>query len=295
MIAPRRKTEKRAPGLRVETSPEQAHRRCDEARAEGREPGFVPTMGALHQGHASLIERSVRENDFTVVSIFVNQPQFDSPEDLAKYPRTLEADTALAAAAGADLIFAPSAETMYPKGHATVVDVGGLPDHMCGLMRPGHFRGVTSIVARLFNIVGPCRAYFGQKDYQQLLIIRKMVADLNIPVEVVGCPTVREPDGLACSSRNARLTTIERKDAVCLHEALARCKELIEEGERDSLKLIEAMSEIIIGTPGTELEYVSVVDADTLEDVRKAEGKVLVALAVRFGDVRLIDNMLFSV
>jgi pantoate--beta-alanine ligase len=295
MIAPRRKTEKRAAGLRVEASPEEARKLCAEARREGREIGFVPTMGALHKGHASLIDRSVRENDFTAVSIFVNQSQFDNPEDLEIYPRALEADTALAAAAGADIVFAPSAETMYPPGHATVVDVGGLPDHLCGLMRPGHFRGVTSIVARLLNIVGPCRAYFGQKDYQQLVIVRKMVKDLNFPVEVMGCPTVREADGLACSSRNARLTPKQRKDAVCLYEALARCKELIEEGERDSLKLIEAMSEIVIGTPGADLEYAELADADTLEDVRKLEGKALAALAVRFDDVRLIDNMLFSV
>lgn len=261
------------------------------ARAE-QIVGLVPTMGALHEGHLSLIRRARDECETVVVSIFVNPTQFGEDEDLAQYPRDLEGDRTLCAAEKADLIFAPQASEMYADGHCTAVEVGALSQLLCGLSRPGHFRGVTTVVAKLLHLVQPDRVYFGQKDAQQLQVIRRMVRDLNFPVEVVACPIVREPDGLAVSSRNQFLNLSERADATCLREALCHAEDLYESGERNALRIIEEMAETIIAVPGTQLDYAAVVDPDTLEDVTEIDRPVRVALAVWLGNTRLIDNIL---
>lgn len=253
--------------------------------------GFVPTMGALHAGHKSLIDRARKENDLVVVSIFVNPTQFGPGEDLDKYPRTFEADEKLCAQSGADAIFFPGRKEMYHEESRTYVEVGGLQDVLCGMSRPGHFRGVATVVTKLFNIVRPTRAYFGRKDAQQLRILQTMVRDLNQPVEVVPCEIVREPDGLALSSRNAYLSPRERKQALGLSKALEHCKKAVAKGERDAMKLIGEMAEMLEEEPDAEIDYVAIVNASTLEDVTTVAGECLAALAVRIGKTRLIDNV----
>ena len=261
-------------------------------RNEGLSVGLVPTMGFLHEGHRSLIERAVAENDRVVVSVFVNPIQFAPNEDLESYPRDIEADRALCTDAGAAMIFNPEPAEMYPQGFCTAVDMNGLKFELCGKSRPIHFSGVCTVVTKLFNIVGPDRAYFGQKDAQQLAIIRRMVRDLNMPLEVVGCPIVREEDGLAKSSRNTYLNEQERAAALILSKTIFLGQKLVDEGERDAKKLIEAMEANIATEPLARIDYVDVVDAENIERIDRLEGEVLVAMAVHIGKTRLIDNFI---
>jgi len=254
--------------------------------------GFVPTMGYLHEGHLSLVRRARAENDHVAVSIFVNPTQFGPHEDYDRYPRDLERDLRLLEPLGVDLVFAPPVEEMYPPGFQTWVIVEEVSRPLEGASRPGHFRGVATVVAKLLNIVQPDRAYFGQKDAQQAVVIRRMVRDLNIPVEIVVCPTVREPDGLAMSSRNTYLSPEERRAATVLFRALQAARARYEAGERDAERLREAMREVIRAEPLARLDYVSVADPETLQELSRVEGRALLSLAVYIGRTRLIDNLL---
>ncbi|MGZ8585811.1 MAG: pantoate--beta-alanine ligase [Actinomycetota bacterium] len=266
---------------------------CDAARGQGHTVGLVPTMGAFHDGHVSLMTRARAECDLAVVSIFVNPTQFGDPADLAAYPRDEEGDLRVAEGLGVDVAFVPSVEEMYPTGApAVTVDPGALGDRLEGASRPGHFRGVVTVVAKLFNAVGPSRAYLGEKDAQQLAGIRWMVRDLSFPIEIVSCPTVREPDGLAISSRNRRLTSEQREAAGCLFLALAEAAELARGGERDAAMLVAVMAREIGATREARLDYAAVVDEETFEEVRTLERSARALVAARFGDVRLIDNLL---
>jgi pantoate--beta-alanine ligase len=268
---------------------------CDEARRKELTVGFVPTMGFLHPGHLSLARRAREECDLTVMSIFVNPLQFGPAEDLAAYPRDLDRDTQLADEAGMDLLFTPDNGEMYPEGRPIVtVDPGPLGDRLEGASRPGHFRGVCTVVAKLFALVGSCRAYFGEKDAQQLAVIRRMTADLDMPVEVVGCPTVREPDGLAMSSRNIYLSPEDRAAARSLSSALFEAVELVKSGERDANELRARMRARIEAEPLATLDYVAAVDDRTFEDVDRIAGSARALVAARFGTARLIDNALLS-
>jgi pantoate--beta-alanine ligase len=262
-----------------------------QAHAAGKTVGFVPTMGALHAGHASLIEAAARRCDYVVVSIFVNPTQFGPGEDFEKYPRPFEKDARLCERYGAHAIFAPSADEMYPRKNLTWVTVEKLTEPLCGQSRPGHFRGVTTVCAKLFNIVGADVAFFGQKDAQQATVIRRMVADLNMPLEIVVCPTVREPDGLAMSSRNQYLSPQERSQAPVIHRALQRCAELVKAGERDAVRITREMTKVLNQVQDLRIEYVSIVDAESLEPCDPVRGRVLVAIAARLGLTRLIDNI----
>lgn len=260
-------------------------------RKMGKSIGFVPTMGFLHDGHLSLMEAAKDQTDFVVVSIFVNPTQFGPNEDLASYPRDLERDVELCKSVGVDLIFAPSVSEMYPDGYSTYVDCeGDITKRLCGATRPTHFKGVTSVVSKLFNIVMPDKAFFGQKDAQQVAVIEKMVRDLNYNLEIVPCPIVRESDGLAMSSRNAYLNDDQRKEALVLSKALKRAKALIEAGERSTETLIGEMIKIIEVSPSAVIDYVSIVDAKTLDAIETINDDFLVALAVKIGKTRLIDN-----
>ena len=265
------------------------------AKRSGQTVGLVPTMGALHAGHMSLITQARKETDFLVVSIFLNPTQFGPNEDLDKYPRQLQQDVDLCTDAGVDAVFAPTVEQMYPQGHCTVVKVEGLSKKLCGLNRPVHFTGVTTVVAKLFNMVGPDIAYFGQKDAQQGFIIKKMVRDLDIPTEIRMCPTVREKDGLAMSSRNALLNAPQRSQARCLYQALLEGKKLIEAGQKAPQQIIAAMEKIIKEAGPCRIDYTAVVDAETLEPADKDSRTWLLALAVKIGSVRLIDNILMEI
>ena len=252
--------------------------------------GLVPTMGFLHDGHLSLVRASKRDNAATIVSIFVNPTQFGPNEDFARYPRDEARDLALLRAEGVDAVFAPESGEIYPEGFSTYVEVGGLTQRLEGASRPTHFRGVTTIVANLFNIVQPDRAYFGQKDAQQLAVIRRMVRDLNMPVDIVAMPIVREADGLALSSRNAYLTDDQRTAASVLALALSLAERMYDEGERDAARIRDAMREAIGRQQFAETDYISVADAETLEELDLIDRTALVSLAVRFGATRLIDN-----
>jgi len=266
--------------------------RAAAARAEGKSIGLLPTMGALHEGHLSLIARARAECGFVVVSVFVNPTQFAPGTDFEKYPRDLDGDAEKAGEAGADLIFAPSVEEMYPPGDSTFVEVTGpLVECLCGPHRPGHFRGVTTVCARLFNIVGADRAYFGEKDYQQLLVIKQMVRDLKFPLEIVPVPTVREPDGLAMSSRNAYLSPDERKAAAVLSRALFAARDRFHSGERAAAALIAAARDIIDSEPLVTLQYLDLRDAETLEELHALDRPALLAVAAFVGQARLIDNV----
>ena len=266
---------------------------CERARAGGRTVGLVPTMGAFHEGHLSLIRRARAERDHVVVSIFVNPLQFGDPADLAAYPRREQTDMEAAERESVDVVFAPSLDEMVPRDEQRVtVDPGPLGERFEGATRPGHFRGVLTIVSVLFNAVGPSAAYFGEKDAQQLALVRRMVRDLAFPVEIVGCPTEREPDGLAMSSRNERLTPEQREAAGCLFLALSEAAELARVGERDASKLIAAMAREIGATPLAKLDYVAVVDEASFEPVERIDGPARALVAARFGEVRLIDNLL---
>jgi pantoate--beta-alanine ligase len=270
---------------------------CDEARREGRTVGLVPTMGYFHAGHRSLMRAARAANDLVVVSLFVNPLQFAPTEDLAAYPRNLEGDAAVAADLGVDVLFAPPVEEMYPPGRpvVTTVHVDALTAGLCGRSRPGHFDGVTTVVAKLFSIIGPCRAYFGRKDAQQLAVVRRMVADLDLPVDVVGCPLVREADGLAMSSRNAYLADVERAAATVLSQALRAATDAIVAGERDAALVRELLERRIASEPAVRLDYAEVVDAAALTPVERVEGTVLLALAAFVGRARLIDNAVVTV
>ncbi len=263
-----------------------------QARAAGKTVGFVPTMGALHAGHASLIEAAAKRCDYVVVSLFVNPTQFGPGEDFEKYPRPFEKDAHLCESHGGHAIFAPSADEMYPRKNLTWVTVDKLTEPLCGQSRPGHFRGVTTVCTKLFNIVGADVAFFGQKDAQQAIVIRRMVADLNMPLEIVVCPTVREPDGLAMSSRNQYLSPQERKEAPVIYRSLQRCAELIDAGERDATKIVEDMNKVLGQVPDLRIEYVSIMDAESLEPCNPVRGRILVAIAGRLGSTRLIDNIM---
>jgi len=262
------------------------------ARSAGKKVGFVPTMGALHIGHISLMEASVKECDFVVVSIFVNPTQFGPGEDFEKYPRPLEADLKICEKTGVDVVFAPTPEQMYPAENITWVNVEKLTETLCGQSRPGHFRGVTTVCAKLFNIVAPDVAFFGQKDAQQAIVIKRMVADLNMPLEIVVCPTVREPNGLAVSSRNKYLVEQQKQDAAYIYKSLQKCQEMIKAGTKDAKKIISEMQKVLNRVPSIEIEYVSIVDARTLQSIDRIAGKILAAVAVRIGPARLIDNIL---
>lgn len=261
----------------------------------GKIIGFVPTMGYLHEGHLSLIRRAANENDMAIVSIFVNPTQFGPAEDFERYPRDLQRDVNLAQQAGANVIFAPDVAEMYPQGYKTYVEVQEITNTLCGASRPGHFRGVTTIVTKLFNIVRPDRAYFGQKDAQQAIVIQQMTKDLDMDVEIMVCPIVREKDGLAMSSRNVYLNPQEREQAVVLSESLALAKKLIIQGERDAFKIKAAIVDKITQKPLAKIDYVSIVDAQTLKDIHHITNRVLIALAVKFGATRLIDNIIVEV
>lgn len=265
-----------------------------EWKKQGLSVGFVPTMGYLHEGHGSLMAKARAENDRVVVSIFVNPTQFGAGEDLDKYPRNLEGDISLCVDEGVDLIFVPSVEEMYPTRSMMLVTMGGLTDELCGKSRPGHFSGVCLVVSKLFHIV-PCdRSYFGEKDAQQLAIIRRMVKELDFDLEVVGCPIVRESDGLAMSSRNSYLSEEERKAGLILSKTLGKVRVALEEGERDGEVLREMMAESVGAEVLGKLDYGEVVDAETLQPVKTVTSSVLVALAVHFGTTRLIDNFTFK-
>jgi pantoate--beta-alanine ligase len=262
-----------------------------QARAEGRLTGFVPTMGALHAGHLSLIEAARRDASPVIASIFVNPKQFGPSEDYKKYPRDSEGDRRKLEEAGVDFLFVPPVEEIYPAGFRTSVNVEGLGDRLEGKIRPGHFRGVATVVLKLLEIVAPRFAYFGRKDAQQARIIRQMAADLALDSEIVVCPIVREPDGLALSSRNQYLSPNERKAATVLYRALSRARRAIEEGERDSMRIVTAMRQELAGEPLGSPDYVEIVDADSFEPTMRLTRTCLVLLAVRFGATRLIDNM----
>lgn len=262
-------------------------------KKQGFTIGFVPTMGYLHEGHMSLID-AARENDKVVVSIFVNPMQFGENEDLASYPRDLEHDAALCEAHGVDLIFHPTPEEMYGDTFYSYVDMNVLTDELCGLSRPVHFRGVCTVVAKLFNIVLPDRAYFGQKDAQQLAVIRRMVKDLNMPLTVKGCPIIREADGLAKSSRNTYLSEKERQAALVLSRSVKLGEEMVRQGETDSETIVAAMIAEIESEPLARIDYVKIVDIETMQQVKQIKGGILAAIAVYIGKTRLIDNFIYE-
>ena len=263
-------------------------------RVCGKGIGFVPTMGALHAGHLSLIAQARRDCDFVVVSIFINPLQFGPQEDFKNYPRVFKQDAAICRKAGVDCLFYPGFLEMYPQEYKTYVIVEGLSDKLCGKFRPGHFRGVATVVAKLFNIVSPSIAYFGQKDAQQAVIIRKMATDLNLPVRIKVMPTLREQDGLAMSSRNRYLTPEQRQDALSLSLSLKLARALVISGVKDSSKVIIAIRQLLGSKQKVKIEYVSIVNVDTLEPLKKIFGKCLICLAARVGKTRLIDNILIG-
>lgn len=279
--------------MKVVTKPEALQKEILELKRQGKKVGFVPTMGALHNGHLSLVRQSRKDNDVTVVSVFVNPIQFGPGEDFDRYPRQFDKDKELLEAEGVDYLFYPSVEDMYPRGYETFVVLEKLPEHLCGLSRPGHFKGVATVVAKLFNIVQPDKVYFGLKDYQQVQVIKRMVKDLNFPIEVVEMPTVREEDGLAMSSRNKYLSPEERKKATNIYRSLQRAKELILLGEKRAEKIKREVRGIL--EPAVDrIDYVEVVDPETLEslEIIPETGRVVVALAVFIGNARLIDNVI---
>ena len=280
--------------MRVITTTTAFSEALEAQRALGRRVGLVPTMGSLHAGHRGLVARAAAECDVVAVTVFVNPLQFDAAEDLARYPRDLEGDVALAEAAGATVVFAPAVEEMYrgfPAPRATTVHVGGVAEVLEGAARPGHFDGVATVVTKLFSLAGSSRAYFGEKDYQQLAVVRTLVAELSLPVEVVACPTVREPDGLALSSRNVRLSAAQRRAATALPRSLEAGRRALEEGVRDPGRVSAVMAEVLDGAEGVVPDYAVAVDAATLVPPRRLEGEIRLLVAATVGAVRLIDNV----
>lgn len=264
-------------------------------RQQGKSIGLVPTMGYLHPGHLELMKKAKEDCDLVVVSIFVNPLQFGVGEDYEEYPRDLSRDEELALQVGVDAIFAPAVKEMYPSPHLTFVEVETITEALCGKSRPGHFKGVTTVVAKLFNCVQPDKAYFGQKDAQQVLVIEQMVRDLNMPLEIITAPIVREEDGLAMSSRNVNLNAKERKDAVIIYESLELAKEMIEGGARRASEIRKAITDKIDTVPTAEIDYVEILDCKSLNSIEELEDKILIALAVKFGNSRLIDNIMLEV
>jgi len=264
-------------------------------KKEGKSIGFVPTMGYLHDGHMSLARAARQHTDVVVISIFVNPAQFGPGEDLTKYPKDLKRDEEMAGLAGADVLFCPSVSEMYPEGYATYVNVERLTETLCGRSRPAHFRGVATVVAKLFGIVRPDIAYFGQKDAQQAAVIKKMAEDLNMDVEIKVLPITREKDGLAMSSRNVYLSSEERKDAVCLKEALDKAERAIRSGERDPGMIINVMKELVTSKPSARIDYIEIVDSKNLRPIAPLSGDVLIAMAVFIGNTRLIDNVIVKI
>jgi len=264
--------------------------KAEELRLAGKVLGFVPTMGFFHEGHLELMRVAKRHCDVVIISLFVNPMQFGPKEDLAAYPRDLEGDLAKARQVGVDIAFVPTVDQIYPEGFESRVSVEKVTKHLCGLSRPTHFDGVTTVVAKLFNITKPHLAVFGQKDYQQLTVIRRMVNDLNMDLRILGVPTYREPDGLAMSSRNSYLNSEERKSALCLKKSLDLAREMVGKGERRSAAIKKAIEEFVRSHPYTQVDYVSLCDPVTLDDVDPLRGETLLALAVRVGKTRLIDN-----
>lgn len=264
-------------------------------KREGLSIGFVPTMGALHEGHESLIKRAVEENDKVIVSVFVNPTQFGPNEDFDSYPRDIDKDLAICKNAGASLVFNPEPSEMYFTDKSTIVSVSGLTSVLCGSKRPGHFDGVCLVVSKLLNIITPDKAYFGQKDAQQVAVIKRMVRDLNIDVEIVACPIIREEDGLAKSSRNTYLSDEERKAALVLSRSLERAKDALLNGERNAAKVKELINEELNSEPLSRVDYVEIVDSDSLENVEIIEKSILIPIAVFIGKTRLIDNFTFEI
>lgn len=280
--------------MKVSTTIAEVRSQVKEWKRQGLSVGLVPTMGYLHEGHQSLIARAAQENDRVVVSVFVNPIQFGPSEDLESYPRDFERDCTLCEKTGADLVFHPEASEMYAEDFCTYVDMDRLTKGLCGASRPVHFRGVCTVVSKLFHIVTPDRAYFGQKDAQQLAVIKRMVRDLNMDVEIVGCPIIREPDGLAKSSRNTYLSPQERRAAVVLSRALTEGRKALAEGERSAQAITGIIRGVLESEPLAQPEYVELVDWETLEPVETADRPVLAAIAVRIGTTRLIDNFVFE-
>lgn len=278
--------------MQIVTTTNEVRKQVKEWKKQGLTVGFVPTMGYLHEGHASLMKRAKEECHKVVASIFVNPMQFGENEDLDSYPRDLQADAKLCESIGVDLIFHPEVEEMYTDGFCSFVDMNGLTKELCGKSRPIHFRGVCTVVCKLFNIVTPDKAFFGQKDAQQLAVIRRMVTDLNMDIEIVGCPIIREEDGLAKSSRNTYLNADERKAALILSQTIRLGEQMVKDGETDAGKLVEAMKENISKEPMAKIDYVEAVSMDTIEKVDRIKGTVLVAMAVYIGKTRLIDNFI---
>jgi pantoate--beta-alanine ligase len=278
----------------ITTTVEETRQAIAVARARGKRIGLVPTMGALHAGHVSLIRTARAENGFVAVSIFVNPTQFGPREDLSRYPRPFEQDVKICTEEKVDLVFHPTPEIMYPPSFETYVEVHDLQKVLCGASRPGHFRGVATVVLKLFNIVAPDVAYFGQKDAQQARLLTQMVRDLNVPVEITWCPIVREADGLALSSRNVYLDADQRKNAPVLFRTLQTIRQRIDAGEREAVTLLTEAHAMIEATPGTRIDYLSIVDLDRLQPIERLKGRVLIALAVYFGATRLIDNVLID-
>src|SRR3712207_1368051 len=267
---------------------------CEDIKSQGKSLGLVPTMGCLHEGHKSLIDRAVADNDFVVVSIFANPTQFGPDEDYEKYPRRLEDDSILCEKAGVDYIFAPEADEMYPNGYSTfVVPSEKMTNIMCGKSRPGHFRGVCTILTKLFTIVGPHRAYFGEKDIQQVAIVKRMVKDFNMQLDIVGCPIVREEDGLAKSSRNIYLNPEERQAATVLRRSLLEAKSVVSTGEKSARKILDRVVEVISAEKMARIDYVELVDFDTFNRIDTLVENNLIAMAVYIGNTRLIDNTMF--
>jgi len=268
---------------------------AERTRIDGKIIGFVPTMGCLHEGHLSLMRKAREEVDLLIISIFVNPAQFAQGEDYDRYPRDLDEDIRKASEIGADIIFYPGKEKIYPDNYHTVVIVEKITNKLCGVSRPSFFRGVATVVTKLFNIVRPHKAYFGEKDYQQLVVIRKMVKDLNMDIKIIGIPIIRESNGLAMSSRNLYLTDRERASALSLSRSLNRAKEMVDSGERAAERIISEMKSIIESGRFTEIDYIAVCDPEEFEDVDKIKERVLIALAVRIGKTRLIDNCIVEV
>lgn len=264
-------------------------------RAQGKRIAFVPTMGYLHEGHLALVRKARQTADVAVTSIFVNPIQFGPKEDLNRYPRDFERDRKLLEQEGNDIIFFPDAAEMYPQGYSTYIEVRELGDHLCGLSREGHFVGVATVVAKLFNAVKPHVAIFGQKDYQQLKIIQRMAKDLNMDLEVIGVPTVREEGGLAMSSRNSYLTAEEREKALLIHASIDKARDMVAQGEKDAAVLKEEVRRILGTKEGLTIEYIDVCDTETLEDVERVDGSALLAIALRVGKTRLIDNTVLEI
>lgn len=276
--------------MTIVTSVKKMQAYSERVRVRGKTISFVPTMGYLHDGHFRLLEQGRERGDVLVMSIFVNPSQFGPKEDYARYPRDMRRDLGYARRAGVDVVFAPTKEEMYPEGFQTSITVEEVTKTLCGPFRPGHFQGVATVVAKLFNIVKPHVALFGEKDFQQLVVIRRMVRDLNMGIEIVGVPTVREKDGLAMSSRNKYLNREERKAALCLYRSLMKAKKLVRSGERDSKAILREARRIIKAEPLAKIEYVSLMDQETMKDVKNIGRKALLAMAVRIGRTRLIDN-----